>query len=304
MGNANPKDSRKNRNSNASVLDESLDSLNSLKEVNSPNIDLDFKHEIKDTIDLPIENEKEESEEINLDDKAEEIKNFIFLDGEAPPVSGPFPHQFRSKSYVPNQNISLFKAPKPQIKIFDEQISPFKLSSKCLGGSQWKNKMPSNIVLDFQKNLMENKSCNDNISIDDYFNDDEIGSDIFTERSTPNIEDFQNLQNCRKKMAIFRDSIDTKSELSLDENDKIDYIFSENKDKINKTSKIFIKCIKQKKQEFKSSNLRLSHINDLKKANTLKPQKIEENGLFLLGVLESASQEKKMKKKMRYTSNV
>lgn len=78
MGNANPKDSRKNRNSNASVLDMSLDSLNSLKEVNSPYIDLDFKHEIKDTIDLPIENEKEESEEINLDDKAEEIKNFIF----------------------------------------------------------------------------------------------------------------------------------------------------------------------------------------------------------------------------------
>ena len=146
MGNANPKGSRKSRNSNASVLDMSLDSMNSIKEVNSPYIDLDFKHEIKDTIDLPIENEKEESEEINLDDKAEEIKNFIFLDGEAPPVSGPFPHQFRSKSYVPNQNISLFKAPKPQIKIFDEHISPFKLSSKCLGGSQWKNKMPSDSI--------------------------------------------------------------------------------------------------------------------------------------------------------------
>ena len=305
MGNANPKGSRKSRNSNASVLDMSLDSMNSIKEVNYPNLDLDFKQEIKDTIDLPIENEKDESQEINLDDKADEIKNFIFLDGEAPPVSGPFPHQFRSKSYVPNQNISLFKAPKPQIKIFDEHISPFKLSSKCLGGSQWKNKMPNNIVLDFQKNLMENKSCNDNISTDDYFNDDEIGSDIFTERSTPNIEDLKNLQNCRKKMAFFRDSIDTKSELSVDENDKIDYIFSENKNKINKTSKIFIKHIKQKKQEIKFSNkLRLSHINDLKKSWTLKPPKIEENGLFLLSVLESASKEKKMKKKMRYTSNV
>ena len=303
MGNANPKGSRKSRNSNASVLDMSLDSMNSIKEVNYPNLDLDFKQEIKDTIDLPIENEKDESQEINLDDKADEIKNFIFLDGEAPPVSGPFPHQFRSKSYVPNQNISLFKAPKPQIKIFDEHISPFKLSSKCLGGSQWKNKMPNNIVLDFQKNLMENKSCNDNISTDDYFNDDEIGSDIFTERSTPNIEDLKNLQNCRKKMAFFRDSIDKKSELSFDENDKIDYIFSENKNKINKTSKIFIKHIKQKKQEF-SNKLRLSKIHDLKKTWTLKPPKIEENGLFLLSVLESASKEKKMKKKMRYTSNV
>ena len=49
--------------------------------------------------------------------------------------------------------------------------------------------------------------------------------------------------------------------------------------------------------------MRLS-TNILKKSETLKPQKIEESGLFILGVLESASKEKKMKKKMRYTSNV
>ena len=39
MGNANPKGSRKSRNSNASVLDMSLDSMNSIKEVNYPNLD-------------------------------------------------------------------------------------------------------------------------------------------------------------------------------------------------------------------------------------------------------------------------
>ena len=107
-------------------------------------------------------------------------------------------------------------------------------------------------------------------------------------------------------MALFRDSIDNKSELSLDENDKIEYIFSENKNqkKQNKSNKFWTKHIRQQIMESKiSEKMRLS-TNILKKSETLKPQKIEESGLFILGVLESANKEKKMKKKMRYTSNV
>ena len=104
-------------------------------------------------------------------------------------------------------------------------------------------------------------------------------------------------------MALFRDSIDNKSELSLDENDKIEYIFSENKNQ-KKQNKFWTKHIRQQIMESKiSEKMRLS-TNILKKSETLKPQKIEESGLFILGVLESANKEKKMKKKMRYTSNV
>ena len=107
-------------------------------------------------------------------------------------------------------------------------------------------------------------------------------------------------------MALFRDSIDNKSELSLDENDKIEYIFNENKEqqKQNKSNKFWTKYIRQQMIESKiSEKMRLS-TNILKKSETLDPQKIEESGLFILGVLESASKEKKMKKKMRYTYNV
>ena len=304
MGNKHPKDFNKNRNSNASVFEMSLDTKKSLKGGNSPDSNFDFQQEIKDSIDLPIENEIYESEEIIFDDKDDEVNNYLFLEGEAPPVSHPFPHQFRSKSYVPNPNISLFNAPKPQIKIFDEHISPFKLSSKCFGGSQWKNKMPNEIILNFQKNIMDNKSCNDNINEEDYFYDDEFGSDIFTERTTPNIEDLKDLQNCRKKMAKFRDSIDKKSEHSLNENDKIDYIFSGYKNK-NKHNKFWSKYIKQQKIESKISNkFRLSHASDFKKSESLKPQKTGENKLFILGILESASKEIKMKSQLRNNSNV
>ena len=298
MGNAQKKDSYINRNSNASVFEMSIDTKKSLKEHNSPDTDFDFKEELRNAIDLPIENEINEYEEIPLDDNAEEIKNYIFSYGEAPPVSGPFPHQFRSKSYVPMQNISLFNAPKPQIKEFNVHISPFKLNTKCFGGSQRKNKMPNDIILNFQKNRIDNKSCNDNLNEEDYFYDDELGSDINTERSTPNIEDLKNLQNCRKKMAIFRDSIGNKSDLSVNENDKMDYIFSDYKNK-NKHNKFWTKYIKQQKIESKISNkFRLSHATSLKKAGTLKPH----NKLFILGILESASKDIKTKTKMRNTA--
>ena len=112
MGNSNHKDHFKNRFSNVCVFEESLDTKNSIPKVNSPNSDLDFKEELKQTIDLPIENEIYESNEIALEDKSEQIKNFIFSEGEAPPTSDLHYHAFRSKSYVLNQNIniSLFNA--------------------------------------------------------------------------------------------------------------------------------------------------------------------------------------------------
>ena len=308
MGNAEHKGHFQNRFSNVSVLEASLDTKNSVQKGNSPNSDFDFIEDLKDTIDLHIENEVYESNEIVFDDQSDEIKNYIFSEGEAPPVQNPYLNLFRSKSHAINQNLnlSLFNAPKPKVKEFNEFISPFKLSNKCLGGSQWKIKKPNEVLLDFQKNIIDNKSCNDNINSEDYIYDDEIDSNIDTERDTINTDDLKNLQNCRKKMALFRDSIDNKSELSLDENDKIEYIFSENKNqkKQNKSNKFWTKHIRQQIMESKiSEKMRLS-TNILKKSETLKPQKIEESGLFILGVLESANKEKKMKKKMRYTSNV
>jgi hypothetical protein len=57
-------------------------------------------------------------------------------------------------------------------------------------------------------------------------------------------------------------------------------------------------------QQSKISNkLRIS-TNVIKKSETLKNKNIEENELFILGVLESAAKDKKKKKMARYTANV
>lgn len=312
MGNSHKE--QKNRNSNVSVLDMSLDSLNPQVVQNLDDSDNNIIKDLQESIKLPIENEIYESEEISFDDKEEEIKNYIYHYGDAPPPSDHY-HVYRSKSCVNNKNISLYNAPKPQFKTFNEHISPFKLSTKNLGGSQRYNKKPNSIILDFQKNIMDNKSCNDNQNMaEDFFDGFILNSE--TERTTPNIEDLQDLQNCRKKMAIFRDSIDNKSEHSLDENEKIDDIFCEKNININKhkKNKLWVKHIKQQKLKSKlSNNLRISTCGKFEKSKTVrnpvfkdfKPvNDIDNDNLYILNILESAAKEKKLKKKQRYTANV
>ena len=300
------KSNKKNRKSNCCVLDMPLDKNNSSNKSNTFE-STDIKQDLKNKIKLHKENDLKESEGIILDGtKSEEIKNYIFSDekgAQIPDQKNHHPNEFRSKSYVLNPNIKLFNAPKPKIKVFDEHISPFKLCTKNFGGSQWKNKKPNSIILDFQKNLMDNKSCNDNQNEE---NDlyDEMYLDLDTDRETPDVEDLKDLNNCRKKMAIFRDSIDNKSEHSLGESEIIEDILSEKKNKKNKKNGCWVKYIRQQMQQSKISNkLRIS-TNVIKKSETLKNKNIEENELFILGVLESAAKDKKKKKMARYTANV
>ena len=310
MGNANKK--QMNRNSNISVLDMSLDSsLSPIEEPTSQDSHNNIITDLQDKVILPREDEPYESEEISFDDKEDEIKNLFYQDVDAPPTSDQYYHVYRSKSCVNNKNISLYHAPKPQLKIFNEQISPFKLSNKTFGGSQRYNKRPNSIVSDFQKNIIDNKSCNDNQNMAEDFYDGFI-LDSETERTTPNVEDLQDLQNCRKKMAIFRDSIDNKSEHSLDESGKIDELFCEENIKNNKHKKnrIWIKHIKLQNKSKLSNSLRLSTTGVLEKAKTLKNPTFKEfkphddENLYILNILESAAKEKKQKKIARYTANV
>ena len=195
-------------------------------------------------------------------------------------------------------------APKQKLKIFNEKITPLVLYSKTFGAKLNKKK-PNSIIVDFQKEIIDSKSCNDSINLNDELFDG-FDSDFETGQNS-DFEDIKNISNCRKKMAIFRDSIDNKSEHSFDENDKIEYIFSENKEqnKENKKKNFWSKHIEQQKiiQNRISNKFRIS-TNFFQKAETVKNKDINDNGLFILGVLESAAKEKKMKKKMRYTSNV
>ena len=109
-------------------------------------------------------------------------------------------------------------------------------------------------------------------------------------------------------MAIFRDSINNKSEHSFKEEEKIEDILNDKKNKSNKSNKrnkFWIKHIKQQMLKSKlSNNIRISE-GCIKKSETINIRKIKSSSdLFILGILESASKEIKMKKQARYTSNV
>lgn len=302
MGNENRRDSIK------AVKEKTLNYIElKVDEISDDSVS-DINEDLKNKIQLPKEDDLIESEKILFDEKEDEIKNNFILDQEINLSLNQNNHSFRSKSYVCNNNISLHQAPKQKIKIFNEHLSPFKLSSKTYGGSQWKKKVPNSIMYNFQKNLLDNKSCNDNENENDniFY---ENNSDSETERTTPNREDIKNISNCRKKMAIFRDSIDNKSEHSFKEEEKIEDILNDKKrksNKENKKSKFWSKHIKQQMLKSKLS-YKLSRISEgaLKKSETVRVKSIKRtNDLFILGILESAAKEIKMKKMARYTSNV
>ena len=245
-----------------------------------------------------------ESEQINFEEYDNKIAKYNFLEYDDVP---------KSKTFETSLNIPYMNAPKQTLKKFNEKMTPLVLYTKTYG-IKLNTKKPNSIILDFQKGLIDSKSCNDSVNLDDDLLFDEFYSNFDTERSTPDLEDIKNIQNCRKKMAIFRDSIDHKSDHSFDENDKIEYIFAEKKDQIkqnkeNKKRKFWSKHIEQQKiiqNRMSSNKFRISAKSDnfIKKSETVKNQDIKDNGLFILGILESAAKEIKMKKKMRHTSNI
>ena len=245
-----------------------------------------------------------ESEQINFEEYDNKIAKYNFLEYDDVP---------KSKTFETSLNIPYMNAPKQTLKKFNEKMTPLVLYTKTYG-IKLNTKKPNSIILDFQKGLIDSKSCNDSVNLDDDLLFDEFYSGFDTERSTPDLEDIKNIQNCRKKMAIFRDSIDHKSDHSFDENDKIEYIFAEKKDQIkqnkeNKKRKFWSKHIEQQKiiqNRMSSNKFRISAKSDnfIKKSETVKNQDIKDNGLFILGILESAAKEIKMKKKMRHTSNI
>ena len=296
MGNAH----KPRRDSIACVLDKPLGNNDSDEDLNiNPNSpDYDLISDLKRKVKLPIENENEfeEIKQIPNVQNENKIKNNFNSDRKIKLSPNKNIHESRSKSMVCEYNISLFNAPKQKIKIFNEPIIPFKLSNKTYGGSQWKTKKPNSLML----HLSDSKSCNDTENI-------------------PNQEDIKDLSNCRKKMAIFRDSISNKSDHSFKEEEQIENILDGKKNKNNKQNKknnFWIKHIRQ--QMLKSDlSIRFSRISDahIKKSATMGVKAFKDmnenlNGkendddddLFILGVLESAAKEKKMKKKLRYTT--
>ena len=298
MGATNQKNSKEDKKKNSSTLNLSFDSINSI--IDSCSSNSSIKNELKNIVNLPIESEILESKEILLEGKEDEIKLKLFDEENKDNnnfIEGIIERK-RSKTF--NANIQIKNAPKPHLKISNEYISPLKLSSKNFGIVNKWNKRPNAILFDYQKNLIDSKSCNDEDNIYDDF--DFFNSE--TERTTPNVEDLQNLLNCRKKMTIFRNSIDERTCKEYENILNSDYIFmDETNKKLNnhhqhKKNNFWHKYIKQQQEKysnkmFSSNILGLNDDNYFKRAETIINENKKDHGLFILGILESAANEKK-----------
>jgi hypothetical protein len=250
----------------SSVLNFSLDSTKEMNKqiISNENI-FDIKEELMDKVHVPIENELDESEEFLLEGKENEIRSFFYEEKTN--------SRKRSQTFVPKNNRMVIH--KPIREEPKEYMSPLKLSRKTFGNMSKLNKKPNDVLCDFQKYILDNKSCNDEDSLDDFFL---LYSE--TERSTPNHEDLENLLDCRKKMILFKNTINDRTIKEYENILNSDNIFmKENKNNMS--------SYQQRKSNFWNKHIR-------------QKLKNEDDGLLILGILESAANERKG----RHTVNV
>ena len=298
MGNKNNKQEIEEQKSNSSVFNLSIES-NKDPNIDSINItdNSDIIDELKKEVNLPIENENLESSKFVEDKKEEEFElNLFFQKNINTPLDEEIFYKKRSNTFVSKKQIK--KTPKPHPKESNDYISPLKLSIKSYGHFQKWNKKPNYVLYNFQKDIIDCKSCNDEDILDDYF--------LFnseTERTTPNVDDLQNLLNCRKKMFIFRNSINDRMYKEYENILNSDYIFDENKQSNifnfqQRKNSFWIKHIKQQQLKDKMSLTHTKRIvsEPLIDINDFVNNEDKENdnhGLFILGILESAANERK-----------
>ena len=306
MGAKHSKKTYDDRNSSSSVFEESLKSTSD-KNNTSPKIQLKDQliNELKQEVNLPMENETEsvDSPEIIFEKKEEsKIRNFFEEDEED--ENGEFLNKFfpedlfnvkRSKTCNPSQTIPVLpETPRlPRFLPNDldmEFIKPFRLEGKSFGIISKENKKSNPILSSFQKDFMDNKSCNDKAqeNIEEY-----LLQNCYTEKTTPNQEDLLELLNCRKKMFKFRNSIDYKYnyeyENILNCDDIIENIQQDEEKNPKKKKSYWNKYIQLQLKEEKRQSYN----------KTEEKEKDDDEDLFFLGVLEKAHKDRKRAKSFR-----
>ena len=308
MGAKHSKKTYDDRNSSSSVFEESLKSTSD-KNNTSPKIQLKDQliNELKQEVNLPMENETEsvDSPEIIFEKKEEsKIRNFFEEDEED--ENGEFLNKFfpedlfnvkRSKTCNPSQTIPVLpETPRlPRFLPNDldmEVIKPFRLEGKSFGIISKENKKSNPILSSFQKDFMDNKSCNDKAqeNIEEY-----LLQNCYTEKTTPNQEDLLELLNCRKKMFKFRNSIDYKYnyeyENILNCDDIIENIQQDEEKNPKKKKSYWNKYIQLQLKEEKRKSYN--------KTEEKEKEKDDDEDLFFLGVLEKAHKDRKRAKSFR-----
>ena len=305
--------SNNKESSNNSVLNISIDSSN-LKKSNNDSLNNSFSldNSFRNKINLPRENSssfnslKEEDEKIIIfSPKSNSDFDNLFLENDI--------NKKRSKSQIKKSQNSLKKAPKIKPKISIEYISPLKLSMKTYGHIPFCDKKPNLINSDFQKNILDSKSCNDEEKSDDYF----CISNEETERTTPDLEDLNDLLGCRRKMSIFRNSINSKFSREYENILNSDLIFFDKEKNFElshyqhkKSNNFWHRHIQQQKirmscKMIPSKKLFGNFKNDQKfkraESTCLNNEGYKkDHGLFILGILESAANEKKGKDSINF----
>jgi hypothetical protein len=281
---------KKEIGSNSSVLNLSLNDSKNIQEKNDNNSDscsnssLDFPKFLGTNIIL-----KKENEEIDLS-----TSNFESFEIENNTIT-----RKRSRShYIPTSLIN--NAPKIKPKQCNEDlISPLTLSIKTYFQDYSCQKNTYNILYDFQKNIVDSKSCDDNLSDTDIFSEE-------TERTTPNINDLNNFSICRKKMKNIINNSKIKSFYEYENILNSDSIFQPTIDlnnkkhnsNQNKKNNFWHKHIVKQKLKSKEENRCTNKNKEIgfsksKTFNIDEKKILDTQGLFILGVLESAAQEKK-----------
>ena len=287
------------KKSNSSVLNLSLDST---KERSKDTLTTDYIYELKkelmDEVNLPIENEFE-SPNLIIEDKEKEInlEKEIFIENSLKPdiFQNKLKSRKRSKSFYEKENIKKYSYIRKEPL---EYVSPLKLCRKTFGNIPKWNKKPNKVLTEFQKNMIDSKSCNDEDSQDDFFL---LYSE--TERATPNPKDLENLLDCRKKMTLFKNSINNRTIKEYENILNSENIFINKNNYQKKKNNFWHKHIRQILRENsndKTPNSFLSRLSAGSIVNNTDKNKNKENGLFILGILESAVNERKG----RYTTNI
>ena len=282
----------KDLNSNSSVLNKSLNISNNNEDNNnnysdsSSNSSFDIPKFLSKTIILKVEKEEKYSKTSNYE--CFEIKN-----KEKEVI------RKRSKTdYIPICLIN--NAPKIKPKEYDEeQISPLTLNRKTFLQDYSYHKNTYNILYDSKKDLIDSKSYNNDNIIENNFSSDD------TERTTPNVNDLNNFSICRKKMKNFINNSKIKSSFEYENILNIDNILHSTNNLLyckfnsskNKKSNFWHKhIVKQNLKLFskeKNNKNKYTCLNKSKTFNFDEKKIIDTQGLFILGVLESAANEKK-----------
>lgn len=327
MGAKNGKEKDFENSSITPVFEKSLNSnKNNGKIILKNQINDEITNELKEEVILPREDEYYDSSEIIFENK-QELKIKDFFDNYCEEDSNPNLNKFypdnifickRSKSFVPKPVI--LKTPLLKPNPSDNIFYPFRLSMKSYGMVPKWNEKPNKILFDYQKEHMDYKSCNDKIELsDDYLLYAE------TEKTTPNLEDLQDLLSFRQKMSNFRSSINDSSyneyESILSCENIIEDIQEEKKKKRHKSKKKsdwnkYVKYMLKKEKNkslAKYKNRKSEPYPDFsnkfyrnesnKDTNIEEDEKKEEEdnddneeGFSILGMIERVSKEKKRTK--------